>query len=98
MAERTQGELLRTAISIFWPKPPLWRPGHSESGRNSRLCITMGEMLSITSAGAPLMPLGKAVAESSSPPLRAHAAAGEEHVHEEFAVLALAGDLGVQQA
>jgi hypothetical protein len=58
----------------------------------------MGEMLSITSAGTPLMPLGKAVAESPSPPLRAHAATGEERVREGFAVLALAGDLGVPQA
>ena len=30
------------------------------------MCMTTGEMLSITSAGTPRMPLGKAVADSPS--------------------------------
>jgi hypothetical protein len=62
------------------------------------LCMRMGEMLSITSAGTPRMPLGMAVAERPSLGPGTHPTAGEEDVGEGLTVRLLARDLGIPQA
>ncbi len=65
------GAVSRVETSMIWPRPPRNSPAPPESWRYSFFQITIGEIVSLTSAGTLRTPLGKAVADRPSRPGRA---------------------------
>ena len=86
--ETLQGRPLRQLISVAWPRPPRNRPAPPESVRSSRRCCTSGVSDSMTSAGTPPTPLGKA---GSVQPVLRRSRAGPPGLEEAQRELSLPG-------